>query len=68
MIFVETHIADLKIIRSERAEDRRGFFSETYRSDLFVENGIFETFVQDNHSRSTNAGTLRGVVAIFDLS
>jgi len=40
--------------------DARGFFIETYQLNKFSELGIHETFVQDNHSRSTK-GTLRGL-------
>jgi dTDP-4-dehydrorhamnose 3,5-epimerase len=40
--------------------DARGFFQETYRRDLFVEFGIIDDFVQDNHSRSSK-GILRGM-------
>jgi dTDP-4-dehydrorhamnose 3,5-epimerase len=40
--------------------DARGFFMETYRADVFKANGIDETFVQDNHSRSAR-GVLRGL-------
>ena len=36
------------------------FFVETYKRDDFEANGILETFVQDNHSRSTR-GVLRGL-------
>lgn len=40
--------------------DERGFFMETYRSDVFERNGIKEEFVQDNHSKSSR-GVIRGV-------
>ncbi|MGH9574636.1 MAG: dTDP-4-dehydrorhamnose 3,5-epimerase [Candidatus Acidiferrales bacterium] len=39
--------------------DARGFFMETYNRRKLAEFGITDTFVQDNHSRSTK-GTLRG--------
>lgn len=44
-----------------RFGDERGFFSETYHRARFVEAGIVEDFVQDNHSYSALAGTLRGL-------
>jgi dTDP-4-dehydrorhamnose 3,5-epimerase len=44
-----------------RFGDERGFFSETYHRARFVEAGITEDFVQDNHSYSASAGTLRGL-------
>jgi dTDP-4-dehydrorhamnose 3,5-epimerase len=40
--------------------DARGFFLETYHAPRYREGGIRETFVQDNHSRSTR-DTLRGL-------
>ncbi len=40
--------------------DHRGFFHETYRRNVFIELGIREEFVQDNHSRSER-GVLRGM-------
>lgn len=41
--------------------DRRGFFSETYNARLLSEFGINLNFVQDNHSFSSEKGTLRGL-------
>ena len=40
--------------------DARGFFSETYRRNVWAELGIHGEFVQDNHSRS-GRGVLRGM-------
>ena len=40
--------------------DHRGFFMESWHAEKFVEAGIDEQFVQDNHSRS-NQGILRGL-------
>ena len=40
--------------------DHRGFFSETYRRNVYAELGIHEEFVQDNHSRS-KLGIVRGM-------
>jgi dTDP-4-dehydrorhamnose 3,5-epimerase len=40
--------------------DERGFFCETYRRSAFVELGIPEEMVQDNHSRSRR-GVIRGM-------
>jgi dTDP-4-dehydrorhamnose 3,5-epimerase len=44
-----------------RFGDARGFFSETYNARVFAAAGIACTFVQDNHSRSTERGTVRGL-------
>jgi len=40
--------------------DTRGFFQEVYRQDVLAELGITDTFVQDNHSRSSR-GIVRGM-------
>ena len=60
MKFVPTRIADVVVIEPQVFGDERGFFMETWRADKFAENGIVATFVQDNHSRSTQ-GVLRGL-------
>ncbi|MBD9373720.1 dTDP-4-dehydrorhamnose 3,5-epimerase [Rhizobium sp. ARZ01] len=44
-----------------RFDDERGFFVETYSAAALAAKGIDITFVQDNHSYSANAGTLRGL-------
>jgi dTDP-4-dehydrorhamnose 3,5-epimerase len=41
--------------------DSRGFFSETYRKDVFSAEGIGFDFVQDNHVYSSDRGVLRGL-------
>ena len=40
--------------------DERGFFTETYRRSTFMQLGIEEEMVQDNHSRSGH-GIVRGM-------
>ena len=45
----------------KRFGDGRGFFSETYNGPRFAEAGIDIAFVQDNHSLSAKAGTVRGL-------
>jgi dTDP-4-dehydrorhamnose 3,5-epimerase len=54
-------IPDIKIIRPPKFGDHRGFFSETYNKRAFLEAGLQLDFVQDNHSLSENAGTIRGL-------
>jgi len=54
-------IPDVKLIVPKRFGDRRGFFSETYNARVLEESGIKENFVQDNHSLSAEAGTIRGL-------
>jgi len=41
--------------------DERGFFSEVYNEYNYRAGGISENWVQDNHSVSAAAGTLRGL-------
>ncbi len=53
-------IAGLILIEPRLFTDDRGFFFESYRRDLFVKNGISDSFVQDNESRSS-LGALRGL-------
>jgi dTDP-4-dehydrorhamnose 3,5-epimerase len=40
--------------------DERGFFLESYRSNVLAEFGVLDAFVQDNHSRSSR-GIVRGM-------
>lgn len=54
-------IPDVKILRTKKSDDGRGFFSETYSKRSFAANGINLDFVQDNHSLSAQAGTIRGL-------
>jgi dTDP-4-dehydrorhamnose 3,5-epimerase len=58
--FIDTAIADVKIIEVNVFGDERGFFMETFRTDEFVAKTGAKSFVQDNHSKSTK-GTLRGL-------
>ena len=60
MQFVRTEIPDVIEIIPRVFEDARGFFMETYRRDLFVQQGIPADFVQDNHSASEQH-VLRGL-------
>ena len=60
MQFIPTSIPDVILIVPKVFGDSRGFFMETYRTDLFVEAGVPYNFVQDNHSGSQR-GTLRGL-------
>ena len=54
-------IPEVCLLRPARHGDHRGFFSETYNKRAFAEAGITVDFVQDNHSLSAAAGTLRGL-------
>lgn len=62
MILVENSaLPDVKIVTPRRFGDHRGFFCETWSRKAFAEAGIDLDFVQDNHSLSAAAGTLRGL-------
>lgn len=55
-------IEGVLVITPKQFSDGRGFFAETYNKErLAAEAGITEDFVQDNHSLSRQAGTLRGM-------
>lgn len=54
-------IPDVKMVRSKRFSDTRGYFYETFRRSAFAENGIPYDFIQDNQSRSERVGTVRGL-------
>ena len=60
MRFLTTPIPGVIRVLPEVHRDARGFFLETYHALRYREGGIRETFVQDNHSRSTR-DTLRGL-------
>ena len=51
----------LRLIKTIRHEDARGFFVETYNQKKYLEFGIDCKFVQDNHSLSLEKWTLRGL-------
>jgi len=57
---VETSLPGVFELRPVIHRDSRGFFIETYHQGQFADLGIADTFVQDNHSRSSK-GTLRGL-------
>jgi dTDP-4-dehydrorhamnose 3,5-epimerase len=61
MQFTRLAIPDVVLIEPKSIRDARGSFSETFRQDRFTaEIGPF-AFVQDNQSRSTLKGTIRGL-------
>jgi len=48
------------VLETDVHRDGRGFFMESYHRQRYVEHGIRDEFVQDNHSRSAQ-GVLRGI-------
>lgn len=61
MDVIETAIPDVKLIRPRRFGDARGYFTETWNARRMAEAGLDIAFVQDNHSYSADAGTIRGL-------
>ncbi len=61
MIVRETPLPGVVIIEPVRHGDARGFFSESWSKSRMDKAGLAHDFVQDNHSMSTEAGTLRGL-------
>ena len=51
----------VQLVPTRRFGDDRGWFSETYSAPALAAFGVRETYVQDNHSMSQPAGTLRGL-------
>jgi dTDP-4-dehydrorhamnose 3,5-epimerase len=57
---LETRIDGPILVEPVVHGDERGFFQETYRSNVLADLGIADEFVQDNHSRSRH-GIVRGM-------
>jgi dTDP-4-dehydrorhamnose 3,5-epimerase len=57
----ETRLPGVLILTPRRFGDARGFFAETWNRQRMAEAGIEADFVQDNHSLSERAGTVRGL-------
>lgn len=60
MEFLKTPIEGLLVIKPTVFQDPRGYFFESYNEKLFKENGVPDTFVQDNQSKSCK-GVIRGL-------
>jgi dTDP-4-dehydrorhamnose 3,5-epimerase len=54
-------IPEVRLLTPDRYADNRGFFSETWNAARFAAAGVPGPFVQDNHSVSVKAGTIRGL-------
>lgn len=61
MIVAKTDLSGVFILEPTRHSDNRGFFSESWNKARMEKAGLFYDFVQDNHSLSAVAGTLRGL-------
>lgn len=60
MELIPTPIEGVAILEPKVFGDERGFFLESWNAETFAAIGIDQTFVQDNHSRSSR-GVLRGM-------
>ena len=47
---IPTKLKDVKLVETDVFGDNRGFFTETYTREKFVEAGIKNDFNQDNQS------------------
>lgn len=56
-----TALPGVVVLTPRRFGDNRGFFSESYSAKALADHGIETVFVQDNHSLSMTAGTIRGL-------
>lgn len=61
MDITQTDIPGVMLVVPRRIGDARGYFAETFRADLFAQACGEWAFVQDNESRSSRAGTVRGL-------
>ena len=61
MKITKTKLDGVVIIEPDVFGDNRGFFMESWNKKKMEEAGLFYDFVQDNHSKSTVKGTIRGI-------
>ena len=61
MDVVDLAIPAVKRIVPRRFGDARGFVSETWNAARFAAAGLPVDFIQDNHSHTAEAGTVRGL-------
>ncbi len=61
MQVIDTALAEVKIVVPARHGDARGFFCESWNAHRMADHGLDISFVQDNHSFSAAAGTVRGL-------
>jgi len=57
---LETRLDGPLLLEPQLHGDERGFFVESYRESALAEAGVHDSFVQDNHSRSSR-GVVRGI-------
>lgn len=60
-MITENLFSDVLLIKGDIFEDTRGSFSEIYNREAYNNNGIKNSFLQDNISFSRDSGTIRGL-------
>lgn len=61
MKFTNTKLEGVVIVEPNIFGDHRGWFMESYNESVYINAGFNIKFVQDNHSFSSEKGTLRGL-------
>ena len=61
MKVIKTELEGVLILEPDVHGDHRGFFLESWSRRNMEKAGLYYDFVQDNHSLSTQKGTLRGI-------
>lgn len=61
MEFTQTDLPGVLLLKPARFGDERGFFSESWNRKTLAAHGVEIDFVQDNHSLSSQVGTVRGL-------
>jgi dTDP-4-dehydrorhamnose 3,5-epimerase len=57
-------IPDVRLIRTPRFSDARGYFCETFQRADFAAQGLDYDFLQDNQSSSERPRTIRGLPCV----
>jgi dTDP-4-dehydrorhamnose 3,5-epimerase len=57
----QTELDGVLLLTPRRFGDARGWFSEVWNARALADRGVTTAFVQDNHSYSRDAGTVRGL-------
>jgi dTDP-4-dehydrorhamnose 3,5-epimerase len=61
MIFEQTPIDGVWVVKPDRLEDERGFFARLWDRDVFAERGLNPELAQCSISYNSKRGTLRGM-------
>lgn len=61
MIFQETELKGVFLIKVEKKQDERGFFARSWCASEFEERNLDSRFVQCNISHNAKKGTIRGL-------